>query len=701
MLDVIKSYLVALGFQVNQAEFNKAQNAVNELGRTVQSATTGMTKNYAVAATGVVAALAAINGATAGLITQVAKADLEYKKFALRLWTTKETAKELKTTLDAMGESMEDVAWIPELRQQYFELIRQGRQMRTPGDAGNQLQHVRSIMFEFKRLKLEVQYASEWISYYLMKYLGGPLEKIKRQMSEFNDKLTATMPEWTNKIAQVLATFMNVGMAAVRFIRDLYTGVSRFFDMIPRGAKIALAAILGVWAVLKLHPIGQIMMAITAALVLIEDFYGYIDGRKSSRTLAPAWRQLIDWYEKIKPLAIEVAKRITGVWEKLTGNIQAGVARVQRFWKAIQESGLAQSALKVLTSLWEGLKEIVASLIDMAASLYDGFWDLFDYLLSDGAVQAGIDLFSALLGTVSSLVLGFIEVSKNVRQFWKDAAGTHAARTMWDWLKETVSFTLKTVSLLGKAFLGLFDMIGLGLQGKFAEAADRGRKIFSDFQQDIENMGKGGSFESLVDAIGGQESGGDYEAVNNRTGARGKYQVLPENWPAWSQEAGLPSGSPMTPENQEFVARFKLRQYYDKYGARGAAVAWYAGEGALNYSDGALNRRQGHGDEPSINEYADSILGRMAAVRSTSTAAMPAVSPFVDAMNAARANTAALHTSAGYAGVNNMYVTVGDIYITQPNATPAQIQQSVAGGVLQAQGRGVARQFRELKGIVV
>ena len=36
-----------------------------------------------------------------------------------------------------------------------------------------------------------------------------------------------------------------------------------------------------------------------------------------------------------------------------------------------------------------------------------------------------------------------------------------------------------------------------------------------------------------------------------------------------------------------------------------------AGEGGLSYSEAALNRKQGNGDEPSINEYADSILGRM------------------------------------------------------------------------------------------
>lgn len=120
-------------------------------------------------------------------------------------------------------------------------------------------------------------------------------------------------------------------------------------------------------------------------------------------------------------------------------------------------------------------------------------------------------------------------------------------------------------------------------------------------------------FEALVNAIGGQESegSGGYNAENGRTHAAGKYQILPSNWPSWAEEAGLSADAPMTPENQEIVARHKLREYYDKYGARGAAIAWYGGEGALNYSDEALNRKQGNGNEPSINEYANDVMSRM------------------------------------------------------------------------------------------
>lgn len=123
---------------------------------------------------------------------------------------------------------------------------------------------------------------------------------------------------------------------------------------------------------------------------------------------------------------------------------------------------------------------------------------------------------------------------------------------------------------------------------------------------DNENIG----LEDLIRAIGGQESNSNYNATNARTGAHGKYQIMPENWSPWAEEAGIGAYAEQTPENQEKVARYKLGQYYNKYGARGAAIAWYAGEGALSYSDNALNRKQGNGDEPSINEYANQVLER-------------------------------------------------------------------------------------------
>lgn len=116
--------------------------------------------------------------------------------------------------------------------------------------------------------------------------------------------------------------------------------------------------------------------------------------------------------------------------------------------------------------------------------------------------------------------------------------------------------------------------------------------------------------DQFMRALSGQESGGSSTAQNARTGAYGTYQIMPGNWPAWSREAGIP-GAPQTPENQEKVARFKIQQYYDKFGNwQDVASAWYSGSPTTAYTSQQLSRKQGNGNEPSIAEYVSSVLAR-------------------------------------------------------------------------------------------
>lgn len=117
------------------------------------------------------------------------------------------------------------------------------------------------------------------------------------------------------------------------------------------------------------------------------------------------------------------------------------------------------------------------------------------------------------------------------------------------------------------------------------------------------------SFDAFMWAIAQQESGGNYSVVN-AYGAVGKYQVLKGNVPEWSRRVLGYSISWQkfrdSPSLQEKIVRGILKGYYDKYGARGAAAAWYAGEG--NHGLDQSTRPQPGG--PSIKKYVDSVIGR-------------------------------------------------------------------------------------------
>ena len=132
---------------------------------------------------------------------------------------------------------------------------------------------------------------------------------------------------------------------------------------------------------------------------------------------------------------------------------------------------------------------------------------------------------------------------------------------------------------------------------------------------DVNVPGATGTFAKFINAISGQESGGSYTTRNKSSGAMGKYQIMPGNLDGkksgWDYEAlgrDISAAQFMgSPQLQEAIARYKLQQYYNKYGARGAAIAWYAGPGAVNRTN--LNKSQGA--YPTINNYANSILRRM------------------------------------------------------------------------------------------
>lgn len=156
------------------------------------------------------------------------------------------------------------------------------------------------------------------------------------------------------------------------------------------------------------------------------------------------------------------------------------------------------------------------------------------------------------------------------------------------------------------------------LQQQVTAAQTKASPLQQAAQQKI-SVGQGvanNPLSSFLNAISTQESGGNYQAVGvpTRSGrAYGKYQILDANFVnpgGWDKEA---LGRDITlaeylntPDIQEQIARSKLTQYFEKYGAEGAAKAWYAGEGNANTSS---NSPQYGG--PSINNYAASVLQHM------------------------------------------------------------------------------------------
>ena len=87
-------------------------------------------------------------------------------------------------------------------------------------------------------------------------------------------------------------------------------------------------------------------------------------------------------------------------------------------------------------------------------------------------------------------------------------------------------------------------------------------------------------------ALGQVESGGNYTARNPSSGAYGKYQILPSNWPVWARLYVGSSSAAWTPVNQEKVARGKVTALWNWLDTwPNVAHWWLTGSGNTNRAE--------------------------------------------------------------------------------------------------------------------
>ena len=174
-------------------------------------------------------------------------------------------------------------------------------------------------------------------------------------------------------------------------------------------------------------------------------------------------------------------------------------------------------------------------------------------------------------------------------------------------------------------------------------------------------------------AMGQVESGGDYYARNASSGAYGKYQIMPSNWPSWAQRyIGNASANP-TPANQEIVAAGKFRSLYRGLDSWRRVAYWWL---------------TGSSQTTGWSSYATSYVGRVMTIyRNTTTAPKPAPpatsAPAPAAASATAPVAAAAHATHRYpetsskityrgtwrtAGFNG-YAGRAAKYATRPGAT--------------------------------
>jgi hypothetical protein len=205
-LEVLKSYLVSLGFKVDQPQLRKFEAGLKQAGGVVQSATTGIVADLIKWQIAAVSAFVGVSSAVLGMADSVAMADQKYRLMGLRMFMSTEAARKLSIGMRLLGASMEEIAWDPELRSRFIQLSEDQDRM-AKGMGSNyeaNMRSLRDLRFELVRFTAEMEYLSMSIVNSLFGKFGTTIGDVEEKLRGLNEWIQANMPAISDTIATYL-----------------------------------------------------------------------------------------------------------------------------------------------------------------------------------------------------------------------------------------------------------------------------------------------------------------------------------------------------------------------------------------------------------------------------------------------------------------------------------------------------------------
>ena len=142
-------------------------------------------------------------------------------------------------------------------------------------------------------------------------------------------------------------------------------------------------------------------------------------------------------------------------------------------------------------------------------------------------------------------------------------------------------------------------------------------------ENEVNNDTNPALLEMYLEALKMQESSGNYQAIHKpsiiedaytgkpiRVQALGAYGILDINWKKWAKQAGVKDADWHDPQAQDTVAKFKVQQYFNKFGSWDAvSVAWFAGPKKADrlVNNGTVNFDLTDSNGQSIKDYVDEM----------------------------------------------------------------------------------------------
>jgi len=172
-MNILEEYLVKLGFETSEPEFNKARGMLAILEREVTAHAGGMAKRLLEAQATVVGTFTSISAAILGMVDKVAMADQGYRLLGLRMLMTTDSARKMDMITKGLGASLEEIVWDPELHQRAVQMSQDIDRMTGALGPGfeQKMKGIRDIRYEFSRLEVATKFLG-------MSFVGHLFDKL-------------------------------------------------------------------------------------------------------------------------------------------------------------------------------------------------------------------------------------------------------------------------------------------------------------------------------------------------------------------------------------------------------------------------------------------------------------------------------------------------------------------------------------------
>ena len=304
---LLQELVISLGVKADWSDMNKVLSYLNS--STVKTAALGK-------------GLVNAGKAMYNFIKTNVQAEQSFASLARTQNKSLETVRAEQNALKAMGKTMSEVSKDPALKTIYNDIVKVNKSLALP-DMKGAMAMISQLQGAFYQLKSVISYATQWINYHILANLQEPIQRITDYLKKISDFIRNDINGFSSKIASYMTAFSKGLLGIV----ELGVKIVEWVEKLPSGIKAASTAIVGVFALLKSGPLGQLLAVITAVGGLIDDYENYQwnknapEGEKVDVAFGGIWEVLDADDKSISEKATEIGSLLVGkISESVEGN---------------------------------------------------------------------------------------------------------------------------------------------------------------------------------------------------------------------------------------------------------------------------------------------------------------------------------------------------------------------------------------------